>query len=126
MNRTFAIAFFVLLLFFSTPFSLTISAEETPPWLQPQVVNAYLAINLAEDQKSQFRDALTSYIQGSNRAVRAAINNNKDNLEREIRRRLKKQINRWNDTARAFLTEEQYPLFEIYRDTLLTTMRDSR
>ena len=126
MNKTFAIAFFVLLLFFSTPFTLTISAEETPPWLQPQVVNAYLAINLAEDQKSQFRDALTSYIQGSNRAVRAAINNNKGNLEREIRRRLKKQINRWNDAARAFLTEEQYPLFEIYRDTLLTTMRDSR
>lgn len=126
MNRTFAIAFFVLLLFFSTPFSLTISAEETPPWLQPQVVDAYLAINLAEDQKPKFRDALTSYLQGSNRAVRAAINNNKGNLEREIRRRLKKQINRWNDTARTFLTEEQYPLFEIYRDTLLTTMRDSR
>ena len=37
-----------------------------------------------------------------------------------------KQINRWNDTARTFLTEEQYPLFELYRDTLLTTMRDSR
>ena len=126
MNKTFAIAFFVLLLFFSTSFYLTISAEETPPWLQPQVVNAYLAINLAEDQKSKFRDALTSYIQGSNRAVRAAINNNKGNLEREIRRRLKKQINRWNDSARTFLTEEQYPLFEIYRDTLLTTMRDSR
>ncbi len=98
------------------------ATETTPPWLQPEVVKAYLAIGLTDEQKPLFRDALTTYLQDSNRAIRSAINSNKGNLEREIRRRVKKHISRWNDTVADFLTDEQYPKFEVYRDTLLATV----
>jgi len=98
------------------------ATEATPPWLQPEVVKAYLAIGLTDEQKPLFRDALTTYLQDSNRAIRSAINSNKGNLEREIRRRVKKHISHWNETVAGFLTDEQYPKFEVYRDTLLATV----
>ena len=98
------------------------ATEPPPPWLQPEVVKAYLAIDLTDEQKPLFRDALTTYLQDSNRAIRSAINSNKGNLEREIRRRVKKHISRWNETVAGFLTDEQYPKFEVYRDTLLATV----
>ena len=111
---------FVVLCF--SALSAKAATEPTPPWLQPEVVKAYLAIDLTDEQKPLFRDALTTYLQDSNRAIRSAINSNKGNLEREIRRRVKKHISRWNDTVAAFLTDEQFPKFEIYRDTLLATV----
>ena len=111
---------FVVLCF--SALSAKAATEPTPPWLQPEVVKAYLAIDLTDEQKPLFRDALTTYLQDSNRAIRSAINSNKGNLEREIRRRVKKHISRWNDTVADFLTDEQYPKFEVYRDTLLATV----
>ena len=103
-------------------FAITAQAEPTPPWLQPAVVKAYTDIGLTDEQQPLFRKSLVDYLQKSNRAIQSAINNNKGNLEREIRRRIKKQLNRWSENVAEILTDEQYPKFEIYRDTLVATM----
>ena len=92
------------------------------PWLQPEVAKAYVDIGLTDEQKPKFQKVLIEYLQKSNRAIQSAINNNKGNLEREIRRRFKKQTKRWSKNATEFLTEEQYPKFEFYRDTLVASM----
>ena len=103
-------------------FAFTAQSEPTAPWLQPEVVKAYADIELTDEQKPIFREALIDYLQKSNRAIQSPINNNKGNLEREIRRRIKKQLNRWSTNVSEILTEEQYPKFEVYRDTLVATM----
>ena len=113
---------FVTLLLATMCFAVTAQAEQTPPWLQPEVVKAYVDIGLTDEQKPMFQKALIDYLQKSNRAIQSAINNNKGNLEREIRRRFKKQTKRWSKNAAEFLTEEQYPKFEVYRDTLVASM----
>ena len=105
---------------------LTAQAEQTPAWLQPEVVKAYVDIGLTDEQKTMFKEAQIDYIQKSHRAIRSAINSNKGNLEREIRRRIKKQLNRWSKNAAEFLTEEQYPKFEIYRDMLVKATMPKR
>ena len=113
---------FVTLFLATMCFPLTVQAEQAPPWLQPEVVEAYVDIGLTDEQKPMFQKALIDYLQKSNRAIQSAINNNKGNLEREIRRRFKKQTKRWSKNAAEFLTEEQYPKFEAYRDTLVASM----
>ena len=113
---------FVTLFLATMCFGITTQAKQTPPWLQPEVVKAYGEIGLNDEQKPMFKKAQIDYLQKSNRAIRSAINNNKGNLEREIRRRFKKQTKRWSKNAAEFLTEEQYPKFEAYRDTLVASM----
>ena len=113
---------FVTLVLATMCLAITAQAEQTPPWLQPEVVEAYVDIDLTEEQKPMFQKALIDYLQKSNRAIQSAITNNKGNLEREIRRRFKKQTKRWSKNAEEFLTEEQYPKFEAYRDTLVASM----
>ena len=88
-------------------FAFTAQSEPTAPWLRPEVVKAYADIELTDEQKPIFREALIDYLQKSNRAIQSAINNNKGNLEREIRRRIKKQLNRWSTNVSEILTEEQ-------------------
>ena len=117
---------FVTLFLATMCFGITAQAEQTPPWLQPEVVKAYVDISLSDEQKPMFKKAQIDYLQKSNRAIRSAINNNKGNLEREIRRRVKKQMNRWSENAAEFLTEEQYPKFEVYRDTLVAASTPKR
>ena len=118
--------FLVTLVLATMCLALTAQAEQTPPWLQPEVVKAYVDIGLTDDQKPMFKEAQIDYIQKSHGAIRSAINSNKGNLEREIRRRIKKQVNRWSKNAAEFLTEEQYPKFEIYRDMLVKATMPKR
>ena len=92
------------------------------PWLQPEVAKAYVDIGLTDEQKPKFQKALIEYLQKSNRAIQSTIYTNNGDLDREIRRRVKKQMNRRSENAAEFLTEEQYPKFEVYRDTLIATM----
>ena len=113
---------FVTLFLATMCFPITAQAEQASPWLQPEVVEAYVDIGLTDEQKPMFQKALIDYLQKSNRAIQSAITNNKGNLEREIRRRFKKQTKRWSKNTAEFLTEEQYPKFEVYRNTLVASM----
>ena len=117
---------FVTLVLATMCLTITAQAEQTPPWLQPEVVKAYADIGLTEEQKPMFRKAQIDYIQKSHRSIRSAINSNKGNLEREVRHRVKKQLNRWSKNAEEFLTDEQYPKFEIYRDRLVSATMPKR
>ena len=117
---------FVTLSLATMCFPITAQAEQAPPWLQPEVVEAYVDIGLTDEQKPMFKKAQIDYLQKSNRAIRSAINSNKGNLEREIRRRVKKQMNRWSKNTAEFLTEEQYRKFEVYRDTLVAASTPKR
>ena len=83
------------------------------PWLQPEVAKAYVVIDLIDEQKPKFQKALIEYLQKSNRAIQSTIYTNKCDLDPEIRRRVKKQMNRRSEDAPEFLTEEQYPKFEV-------------
>lgn len=106
--------------------AITAQAQEAPPWLQPHVIKAYVNIGLTEEQKPEFNKSISDYLQKSGRAINKAISTSKGNLDREIRRVMKKHINRWNRKAEEILTEEQYPKYEIYRDTLIGTIRRTR
>ena len=116
------ILLFAILSFAALWLPNTTTAEQNPPWLQPQVIRAYMDIGLTDEQKPLFREALGEYLKKSNRAIQSAINSNKGNLEREIRRRVKKQLNHWSSNVAEILTEEQYPKFEVYRDALVANM----
>ena len=93
-----------------------------PPWLQPHVLQAYISIGLTDEQKPAFNAAMAEYVQKSGRGINKVISTNKGNLDRAIKREIKKHSNRWNNTAQEILTEEQYPKYEMYRDILIGTI----
>ena len=119
MKHNLLYALILLILFFSG----TVAAEENqPPWLQPHVLQAYVNIGLTDEQKPAFNAAMAEYVQLSGRAINKVISTNKGNLKREIKRVTKKHLKRWSKNVAGIVTPEQYPKFEIYRDTLVATI----
>jgi hypothetical protein len=96
----------------------------TPAFLQPDVLRAAVAINLTEEQKPQFQAALTQFINARIEAVnRLMRKNNQTNLGRKIKSRSNSLLKQMDKDMAMFLTEEQLPAYQVYRDTLKANMR---
>jgi hypothetical protein len=100
------------------------AAEPTPSFLQPDVLRAAIAINLTDEQKPQFQAALTQFINARIEAVnRLMRKNNQTNLERKIKSRSNSLLKQMDKDMAKFLSEEQLPAYQVYRDTLKANMR---
>jgi len=95
------------------------SAEETPAFLQPDVLKAAVAMNLTDEQKPQFQQSLTDFVNGRMAAFKKLMRgNNQTNMPRKMKSRTNKLLKQMDADVASFLTEEQMPAYELYRDTL--------
>ncbi len=98
--------------------SVNANAEEVPAWLQPEVLKAALEIGMTDEQQPQFQSALTTYLQDMGKMVQKVIATNKGNLNRELKRRNRSLVKAMDERMASFLTPDQIPAYEIYRDKL--------
>jgi len=96
-----------------------VAAERTPAFLQPEVLKAALQINLTEEQKPQFQQALTDFVNGRMEAFAKLMKkNNQTNISRKMKSRTNGLLKDMDKAMASFLTEEQMPAYENYREKL--------
>jgi len=99
-------------------------AEDTPAFVQPEVLKAALAINLTDEQKPQLQQALTDFVNDQDDAIRLLMRrNNQTNLPRKIKGKRNGLLKAMDKQMATFLTQEQMPAYEHYAKTLKSYMR---
>ena len=104
--------------------TLAFAAQPKPAFLQPEVLKAAMAINLTDAQKPQFQEALTEFSQNRMKMIGKLMRkNNMTNIDRKIRSRTNSLLKKMDKSMAGFLSEEQMPAYENYRDTLKANLR---
>ncbi|MEZ5559807.1 MAG: hypothetical protein R3E86_14845 [Pseudomonadales bacterium] len=103
------------------------AAEEqpVPPWFQPDVLRAAVAINLSDEQKPQFQEAISDFFNDRMEMINKEVRRNPPNLERRIHSRTNSLVKAMDEKMGTFLTPEQMPQYEVYRDTLLANLKSA-
>lgn len=111
--------YFLLLLFLVALPHLSFAEQQTPPWLQPEVLKAAGALQLTEEQLPQFHAAITdlqdNLVSATNRVLRQ---NNVVDLERKLQTITNRQFNKLDNQVGTFLAESQQSQYLVYRDKL--------
>ena len=100
------------------------AAQPTPAYLQPTVLKAALEINLTEEQQPMFREALTNFFNNRMSAINLLLRrHNQTGLPRKIKSKTNGLLKTMDKDMAAFLTEEQIPAYETYRQTLKSNLQ---
>jgi len=98
---------------------LSFAEQQTPPWLQPEVLKAAGAMQLTQEQLPQFHAAITNFednlVVATNRLLRQ---NNVADLERKLKSVTNRQFKKLDKQVGTFLSEAQQPQYLVYRDKL--------
>lgn len=98
--------------------------QQTPAFMQPEVLKAALLIGMTEQQQPKFRDGITSFfncrISAFNKLMKGR---DQTDIERKLRSKTKSCVRSMDKTMEGFLTEEQLPKYENYREVLLANMK---
>lgn len=98
---------------------------EEGAWTDPEVLKAAIDIGLTPEQRADFRSAITTFLQNFSSDVKRLLNaRNPNDLPRKIAAKRKARVKVMDEEMQAFLTEEQYPAYETYRDLLLEKMQE--
>jgi len=114
---------------FLLPLFMPLSSQaeaNNEPWLQPEVLKAALDIGLTEAQLPQFRDAITHLAQNQISATNKLLRqNNIADLDRKLTTVTNRQFKKMDREMAQFLSAEQLPKYQIYRDALRAHMTRS-
>ncbi len=114
----------VVLMVFS---SAALAAEQPrPPWLDTDVLKAALAMELTDEQKPQFQQAVSDLVNGRGKATAKLLRrNNVTNLERKLKTANNRQFKKMDKNVAGFLSDDQYPRYVVYRDLLKQKMKEA-
>ena len=104
------------------------SNEEAPrpPWLNVDVLKAAIAIDMTDEQKPQFQQAVSDLVNNRAKAINKIMRrNNVTDLRRKLKVASKRQFKKMDKAMAGFLTDEQHPKCEIYRDLLEDKMAEA-
>lgn len=100
--------------------------QESGPWTDPEVLKAAIEIEMSPEQQVQFRTAITNFLEGLGSDVRKLLNaRNPTNIPRKIASKRNARVKVMDEEVQAFLTDEQMPSYEAYRDLLLEKMEEA-
>lgn len=100
------------------------AAEKKPAWLQPEVLKSAIAINMTDEQKPKFQNAITAYLTDFQTSFKKILRGrDTSDLKRKIKRMDKKLMRTMDNSMAEFLSEEQMSKYEIYRDALSKAMK---
>ncbi len=93
--------------------------EQVPGYLKPEVLAAAAAMNLTEEQQPQFREAVGTFLDDRMKAINSLMRrNNQTGVDRKIKSRTNSLLKKMDKSMAGFLTEEQMPAYQNYRETL--------
>jgi replicative superfamily II helicase len=120
---TFRTAFFCLLTTAAPALAIAADAQ-TPAFMQPEVLKAALQIGLSEEQQPKFRDGVTAFVNCRIAAFnRIMKGRDQTDIERRLRSKSKSCARDMDKTMEGFMTEEQLPRYENYREVLTSYMK---
>jgi len=121
MNRAKLIAFALLALVNA---SVLAADGQGGAWTDPEVLKAALAIGMTDEQKPKFGEGVTGLFNCRMEALKRMMKG-RDNvdLERKMKSKTNACLRKMDRTMAGFLTEEQLPKYEIYRDTLTSRLQ---
>ena len=103
--------------------SPAVFAQEGAPWTHPDVLKAASDVRMSQDQRPQFRRAVTAFLEGFNSDVKRLLNaRSPHDLPRKIASKRRHRVKEMDKTMQAFLMPGQIPAYEAYRDLLLQKM----
>ncbi|MFT5690903.1 MAG: hypothetical protein ACI92E_000227 [Oceanicoccus sp.] len=121
-NKNLSIFFSLVI---SILFSFTTQAtEKKPAWLQADVLQSALEIDMTKEQKPQFQKAITAYLTEFQKSFKKIVSGrDTSGMKRKIKRMNKILTKKMDGKMAEFLSEEQMPKYENYRDTLAKAMK---
>jgi hypothetical protein len=110
-----------LILFAATAFA---AEQPTPAFMQKDVLKAALDIGLTDEQQPKFRDGVTNFMNCRIGAFNKLMKGRDQvDLERKMKSKTKSCARGMDKAMGEFLTEEQVPKYDHYRETLLANMK---
>ena len=98
---------------------VTYAQQAVPGFMKPEVLAAAAKIGMNEEQQGQFREAVGEFVDARMKAIGKLMRrNNQTNLPRKIRGRTNSLLKQLDKDVAEFLTDEQMPAYQEYRDTL--------
>ncbi len=95
------------------------AAEQVPAFMKPEVLEAAVAIQLTEEQQPLFRSAVGTFVDERMKAINKLMRrNNQTGVPRKIKSRTNSLLKKMDEEMAGFLTEEQMPAYENYREKL--------
>ncbi len=114
----------VVFLFLLVLSPITWGAEPRPAFLQPEVLKAAVAINLTDEQKPQFQQTLTTFYNDRMAMIGKLMRgHNVTNMDRKIKSRTNTLLKKMDKSMAEFLTQEQMPAYQAYREALKSNLR---
>ncbi|MFP6795726.1 MAG: hypothetical protein VB933_01495 [Pseudomonadales bacterium] len=104
----------------------SLTAEEVaerggPPWLQPQVLEASMAIKMTVTQQGVFREAVGGFLDGLTTEYVSMMKQQKDDIPRRIKQARSRHARKMDTKMHAVLDDQQYERYLSYRKLLLTS-----
>ena len=99
------------------------AGQATPAFMQPEVLQAAVAMNLTDEQKPKFQGALSNLVNERTKAFNNYLRrNNQTGIARKMRSKTTALVKKMDAEVGEFLTEEQVPAYNNYRDLLVKYM----
>ena len=92
-----------------------------PPWMQPQVVKASVAIKMTTDQQAVFREAVGGFLDGLTTEYVSMMKQQKDDIPRRIKQARSRHARKMDKKMRAVLDDQQYERYLTYRKLLVAS-----
>ena len=79
---------------------------------------------MTDEQQPKFQTAITAYLTDLQKSYKKILRGrDTTDLERKIKRMNKKLTKKMDDSMAEFLSEQQMPKYELYRDALINAMK---
>ena len=111
--------------FFFTTFLWTqesISPEDLPPWLSPDLLVHITAMDMSENQSTEFRESLMECLNGLQKVVQREIRKGGVNIPKRIQRGIKREYNKLDKRMKSSLEVSQIKHWELYLEGLKEVM----
>lgn len=102
----------------------TEAAERTPVWMDHNVLEAATAINMDDDQLTQFREVVSVFLNQRVNRMNELTQSDSQDIDRETELATYQLIRNMNERMAVFLTAQQLSRYEMYRDILLARLAD--
>ena len=103
----------------------SISPEDLPPWLSPDLLVHISAMDMNENQRTEFRESLMECLNGLQQVVQREIRKGGVNIPKRIQRGIKREYSKFDKRMKSTLEEPQIKHWELYLEDLKVVMTNS-
>ena len=100
----------------------SVSSKNLPPWLSPELVVHISAMEMTEDQSTEFREGLMDCLSGLQSVVQREIRKGGVNIPKRIKRGISREYSKFDKRMKSELEEEQVVHWELYLEGLKLVM----